>query len=548
MTNPITNSRRHTDFAVSAVSGGVLLAFVIAALVAPQAVDNGVTALFTPSARWFGPMWQVLLLGTFLIAVGLAFSRYGQVRLGAQQRPEFSRFKWVAMIMSTLLAAGGVFFAAGEPLQHYTSTPPYYEGTQDGPRDALVDALAQTFTHWGFLSWAILGALGTIVMMRGVERGMPLRPRTLLYPLMGERVRHSKIGTIVDIICIIAVVAGTVGPIGFLGLQVSYGMSQIFGTPNTYPVQVAIIVTLTAIAVLSAVTGIDKGIQFLSRMNLWLAIALVIAFLALGSIGFVLDAFLGGFAQYVNDFTPLALFRGNEEWLGSWTVFFFGWFVGYAPMMSMFVARISRGRTLRDLMISTSIVPPVATALWFTVFGGTGILFEQRTPGSISGPLNDVGMDAAVISIAHQLPFGNVLAVFALVLTIIFVATTTDTMSYSVAAAGSWNGQPKTALRAFWGMLMGAGAAALIVIGDGGITALQNFIVVTAVPVGFIMLPTLWTAPRVARDMAVEQGVVAAASTSRAASADSGEPTTPPTETVQPMSSPDREPENVPSA
>lgn len=509
MTDLPVHDRGRTDVPVLTISGGLLVAFVVVALSAPAATGNAVTAAFEFAARGFGALWQVLLLVTFIIAVALAFSRRGNVRLGSKKRPEYGRFQWISMIMCTLLAGGGVFFAAGEPLQHFVSPPPYYGEVQAGSPEAASAALAQSFTHWGFLAWAILGSLGAIVMMRGVERGMPLRPRTLLHPLLGERRCQSWIGKAVDITCIVAVVAGTVGPIGFLGLQVSYGMSQVFGTPDSYPVQLSVIIALTAIAVLSVTSGISRGIQLLSRINVWLAIALMTAFVALGSAGFLVDAYLGGFSQYVRDFVPLALYRGDHQWLGSWTVFFFGWFLGYGPLMAIFVARISRGRTLRDLVISTAIVPPVASTLWFTVFGGTGIFFEQRTPGLISQPLNSSGVPAAVISIAEQLPFGRLLAIGVLLLTVTFVATTTDSMSYSIASAGTNNGEPAIAVRAFWAVLMGAAAASLILIGEGGINALQQFIVVTAVPVGFIMLPTVWTAPRVAKHMAIEQGILA---------------------------------------
>lgn len=508
MTSLFRRSRRRTDPLVTAISGGLLSVFVITALVAPTATSDVITKTFNVVANSFGPLWQLLLLATFVVAIGLACSRYGNVRLGDRNGPEYGRFRWIAMIMSTLLAGGGVFFAAGEPLQHFITPPPIYGDVRPGSQEAVNAALAQSFADWGFLAWAVLGSLGAIVMMRGVQRGMPLRPRTLLHPLLGERVSHSKVGTAVDITCIIAVVAGTVGPIGFLGLQVSYGLSQVFGTPDTYAVQLAVIVALTAVAVLSVITGIDRGIQFLSRLNVWLAGALMLVIVALGSVGFLVDAFLGGFAQYVQDFVPLALYRGDEQWLGSWTVFFFGWFLGYAPLMSMFVARISRGRTLRDLVVSTSVVAPIATMLWFTVFGGTGIWLERNQPGVLSNTLVNSGSDAAVISIAEQLPFGQLITIGLLLLTTTFVATTADSMSYSIAAAGTQRGEPSTAVRAFWGVVMGAAAAALILIGDGGITALQSFIVITAVPVGFVMLSTLWTAPRAARQMASEQGVL----------------------------------------
>lgn len=502
-----TAGKPRTDVAVFALSGGALTAFVAFALLVPEATGSAVSSAFTVCVNWFGAYWQVLLLATFLIAVALAASRYGKVRLGGDAGTEFGRFQWLSMIMCTLLAAGGVFWAAAEPVYHFSDLPPAYSGVEPGSQEAVVTALAQSFTHWGFLAWAAVGTLGAIVMMRGSEKGMPLRPRTLLHPVFGERVQRHWLGTVVDVISIIAAVAGTVGPVGFLGLQVSYGMSELLGTPDNYAVQVTIILGLTAVAVLSVVTGVRKGIQILSRFNIWLAIATVAAILLLGSAGFVVDAFLGGFARYVHDFVPMALYRGDGEWLGSWTVFFFGWFIGYVPLMSIFVARISRGRTVRELVVNVAGVAPVTAAAWFTALGGTGIMLEQRAPGSISGPLNDAGLPAAVIAIAGQLPFGGILGGVLLVLTVSFVATTTDSMALAVATSGTTRGEPGRMVRAFWASLMGVAAAALIAIGDGGVDALQSFIVVTAVPVSLLILPTLWCAPRVLRDMAVEQGL-----------------------------------------
>ncbi len=498
-------SARRTDLAVTGASGGILGAFVIAAVAAPEFTGRWIDAGFAFATKWFGLYWQVLLLITFVIAVGLAVSPWGRVRLGGSAPPEYGRFKWVAMVMCTLLAGGGVFWAAAEPMYHFMSTPPFFGDIEAGSDEAARAALAQSFVHWGFLVWAVLGTLGAVVMMRGAERGLPLRPRTLLYPLLGERVRTSLLGSVVDVVCIIAVVAGTVGPIGFLGLQVSFGLSDLFGVPNTYATQLAVIVGLTAVAVVSVSTGINRGIQFLSRLNIIGALVLMAAVLVLGSISFVVTNFVGGFGVYLRNFVPMSLYQGDAAWAGGWTIFFFGWFLGYAPLMAIFIARISRGRTLRELVGWTAIVPPVATAFWFTVLGGTGIWLEQQDPGAISGPLTDNGLPGAIIAIAGNLPLGSVLAVAFLVLTVTFVATTTDSMAYSIAAAGTNQGEPERGVRAGWAVLLGLAAAVLISIGDGGITALQSFIVVTAVPVGLVMLPLLWTAPRIAQEMAREQ-------------------------------------------
>lgn len=494
------------DWSVTVVSAGALLVFVVAAIAAPAAVGDWVATGFTKSAEWFGFYWQVLMLATFLVALVLAATPWARARFG-DVAPEFGRFKWIAMIMCTLLAGGGVFWAAAEPMYHFLNAPPYFGDVTPGSEGAAHVALAQSFVHWGFLAWAILGSLAAIVMMYAAERGMPLRPRTLLYPVLGSRVVTSPIGTVADIVCIIAVVAGTVGPIGFLGLQVSYGLSSLFGIPDVYGVQLAVIAVLTAVAAISVVSGVNRGIQFLSRVNVWLALVLMAAVLVLGSAWYVLKAFVGGFGVYVTDFVGTSLYRGDPAWVSGWTVFFFGWFLGYAPLMAIFIARISRGRTVRDLIVSTAVLPPVATCLWFSVLGGTGIMLEQQNPGEVSGPLNESGLPAAVMAIADGLPLSMLVSVGFLILTIMFVATTTDSMSYALAQSCTTKDHPGSRLRAVWAVLMGAAAAVLISIGDGGISALQSFIVVTAVPVGLILLPSVFAAPVMVRRMAVSQGL-----------------------------------------
>ena len=505
------------DAWVMAVSGGLLAAFVAASLIAPDATGAAVSAAFTWSADWFGAYWQLLLLATVAVSAVLAFSRYGRVRMGGTGTPEFSRFRWVAMVLTTLLAAGGVFWAAAEPIAHYTQAPPQYAVAVDGPMADVAVALAQTFTHWGLAAWAIGGSLATLVMMHGVQKGMPLRPRTLLYPLMGERIRTHWLGTATDIACVTATVAGTVGPLGFLGLQVSYMSSTLFGTPDGYGVQVGIILGLTAVAAVSLLSGISRGIQLLSRINVWVAVVLVLAIVALGSVPFVIDAHLQASAVYAREFATMALFRGDTEWLAYWTVFFFGWFLGYAPMMAIFIARISRGRTVRDIFLSATVLPAAVTNLWFSALGGTGLYLERQQPGAISGPYAEHGLPAAAMSIIQALPFTAVLGVIMVIVSLVFFASTMDAMSYTVSASSMHRGEPTGRVRLFWCVGMGLAGAALLGVGDGGVDALQSFIVVAAVPVGFVMLPTLWTGPRVVMEMAAEQGITGPRRTAAAA-------------------------------
>ncbi|WP_158775124.1 BCCT family transporter [Cobetia sp. L2A1] len=497
------------DWPVFIISGGVLALFAIAALVDLQGVSALIQGAFSFSTHYFGAYWQALMLATFVIAIALTLGRTGRVRLGGLATPDISTLRWMAIILCTLLAGGGVFWAAAEPIAHFISPPPVFGAdAPTGNVDAAYNALAQSFMHWGFLAWAMLGSLtGIVFMYLHYEKGLPLKPRTLLYPVFGERVMRGPIGTLVDSCCVLAVVAGTVGPIGFLGLQVSYGLNALFGIPDTYATQLALLAVLTVIYTLSAVSGVTRGIQMLSSANVLLGGALLLFILVMGPTGFLLEAFPQGLTRYVGNFVSMAAFRQNGGWLNSWTLFFWGWFIGYGPLMAMFVARISRGRTLRQMVLLIAIVSPLITCLWFTIIGGSGLAFELATPGSVSGPFTGFNLPAALIAITQQLPFGFIISVLFLVLTTLFVATTGDSMTYAVSMVMSGHDNPPRGVRVFWSLMMGAMAALLISMGDGGINALQSFIVVTAVPVSLILLPSLWNAPRIAHQMAREQGV-----------------------------------------
>jgi len=494
------------DLPVFFISGGGLALFVIAALYDISMVSAWVNSAFAVSTKLFGAYWQILLLLTFVIGLFLAIGRTGGVVLGGIKSPEISTFQWISIIMCTLLAGGGVFWAAAEPMAHFTSAPPLF-GKAEGAQ-AAYNALAQSFMHWGFLAWAILGSLtGIVFMYLHYEKGLPLKPRTLLYPVFGDKVMTGPFGAIVDSCCVLAVVAGTVGPIGFLGLQVSFGLEKLFGIPDTYTTQLVILLSLIGIYTLSAVSGVTKGIQILSRANVLLAVVLITFILFFGPTAFIIDSYIHSFGIYLDKFIPMATFRASPGWLDWWTVFFWGWFLGYGPLMAMFVARISRGRTIRQMVLLISVVAPIITTFWFTIVGGSGLAFELANPGVISGPFTGFNLPAALLAITEQLPMGFMISVLFLILTTIFVATTGDSMTYAVSMVMTGTDQPQSSIRVFWGIMMGVVAALLISIGSGGISALQSFIVITAVPVSLVLLPSLWTAPQIARKMADEQGL-----------------------------------------
>ena len=246
------------------LSGGFLVLFVLLAVFDTSALSNVIQVGFSKVTLWFGPFWQVLLLANFIIGLYLAFARTGDVILGNLKAPEMDTFKWLAIILCTLLAGGGVFWAAAEPIAHFVSSPPFY-GEAEGRRLAI-NALSQSFLHWGFLAWAILGTLAAIVLMHlHYDKGLPLQPRTLLYPVFGDKALTGWIGTLTDTFCIIAVAAGTIGPIGFLGLQISYALNALFGVQDTLMTQSLVVLFAIAMYTLSALSGLSRGIQLVSR-------------------------------------------------------------------------------------------------------------------------------------------------------------------------------------------------------------------------------------------------------------------------------------------
>ncbi|WP_323754624.1 BCCT family transporter [Marinobacter sp.] len=499
------------DPVVLTLSVGFIVLFVGFSLFDLKAVAEVIGEGFGWTAKVFGTYFQLLLLATFFIALGVACTPAARAKIGNLDQPEMSTFRWLSIIMCTLLAGGGVFFAAGEPIYHYVVTPPAF-ASEPGTAAAIPHAMAQSFMHWGFLAWAVLGTFAAIVLAHAhYVKDKPLQPRTLLYPVFGERIMSGWLGSAVDACCVIAVVAGTVGPIGFLATQMSFGLSELFGLTDGLVTQMAILIALAVIYVTSAVTGIHRGIQFLSRMNVFLALAVAAIIYVFGPTQFLTNTYVQGMGEYLSSFMTMATMTAETApgwWMKWWTVFFFAWFLGYAPLMAIFVARISRGRSIRSMILAVAVMAPVATTIWFTLLGGSGIYYQSTGVIDLTDALNNFRFDVATLTVAQALPGGGFMALAILILTTVFVATTGDSMSYSIAVVSSGHDQPNTFVRAFWGLAMAGMAAILLFMGAGQISVLQQFIVITAIPVSLILLPSLWLGPKAAYAMAREQNLI----------------------------------------
>lgn len=491
-----TTKRRIDGKLVPALTIGFISLFLLAALIDLPRFSLLIQELFSAAAEQFGFWWQWLMVANFAIALCIAVSRYGKTRMGVETKPTIGTFRWLAMIMCTLLAGGGVFWSAAEPIYHFITPSPSYPGIVGSTAEAVVPALSQSFLHWGFLAWSVLGTLATIVLMYAHHNhGIKLRPRALLFPLVGDRLENHWFGAVIDACSIIAVAAGTIGPIGFLASQMGYSLEVLTGIKNDSSTQLMILAAVVSVCAISAASGMDKGLQWLSRMNVIGAFALLLAILILGPTQFIFEQFGNAFAGYLQHMPTMSLTNSTPGWNVWWTWFFWGWFIGFAPMMAIFIARISEGRSIRELVLAVAVGAPIVTNFWFTVLGGTGIFLELQTPGIISGPLNDAGLPAVLLASLQQLPLSGLLLPAFLVLTTTFVVTTGDSMAYSIAMVVSGDNEPDRKQRIFWAVIMGAVAAVLLVAGDGGLNALQSFIVITAVPVSFIIAATLITGP-----------------------------------------------------
>jgi choline-glycine betaine transporter len=288
-------------------------------------------------------------------------------------------------------------------------------------------------------------------------------------------------------------------------------MNVLFGIPDSYGTQLTVLIILGGIYVTSAMTGIHRGIQFLSRMNVYLALGIGAVIFVFGPTLFLMNSYLQGFGAYVTNFFQMSTMTAQtapEWWMKWWTVFFFAWFLGYGPLMALFVARISRGRTIREMIVAVAILAPIASTIWFTLLGGSGIHYQLSGAIDLKEALTNFQFDVATLTVAQALPLGTLMAVAILVLTTIFVATTGDSMSYTISMVATGHDQPSRLVRAFWGVMMAVMAAILLFMGSGQVSALQQFIVITAIPVSLVILPSLWLGPRAAYQMAQEQGLV----------------------------------------
>ncbi|MEN3973408.1 BCCT family transporter [Sphingomicrobium sp. XHP0235] len=467
------------------VSAALILAFALFGAVAPDLAGRLFDRVQAGIVADFGWFYITAVAGFLIFAVFLMVSRYGDVKLGPDDsEPEYSYLSWFAMLFSAGMGIGLIFFGVAEPIQHY-ATPPVGDGqTVDAARRAMV----LTFFHWGLHAWAIYVVVGLALAYFTFRRGLPLTVRSALHPLIGNRI-YGPIGHAVDIFAVLGTMFGVATSLGLGVLQVNSGFAYLFDLPVNAGVQIVLIAVITGLATLSVVMGLDRGVKRLSELNIILAGLLLVFVLLAGSTVFFLQAFVQNIGMYLGEVIPRTFRMYAYEpnpWLGDWTLFYWGWWIAWSPFVGMFIARISRGRTIRQFVGGVLLVPVLFTFLWMTVFGNTAIALDMSGLAPIADTVAD-DLPIALFEVLAQLPLSAIASGIATLLVITFFITSADSGALVmdlIASGGAEN--PPVWQRVFWAVCAGAIAAVLLV--AGGLQALQTAAITSALPFAFVMM------------------------------------------------------------
>ncbi|MGC8113680.1 BCCT family transporter [Metapseudomonas otitidis] len=454
------------------------------------------------NASWFYVLTVALILIT---VVFLAVSRFGDIKLGPDHsQPTYRNSTWFAMLFSAGMGIGLMFFGVAEPLMHYANPPVGDPSTVAAAKEAM----KLTFFHWGLHAWSIYAIVALILAFFCFRHDLPLTLRSALYPLIGDRI-YGPIGHAVDIFAILGTVFGVATSLGYGVLQINSGLNHLFGLPVTVPVQLGLIAATCALATLSVASGLDRGIKLLSEFNLILAVILLGLVLVLGPTVFLLKAFVqntGGYLSEIVSKTFNLYAYEPTDWIGGWTLLYWGWWLSWSPFVGLFIARISRGRTIRQFVCGVLFVPAGFTLLWMTVFGDTAIhlVLQQGVHSLVETVAQDSSL--ALFAFLEQFPFSSVLSLVAILMVVVFFVTSADSGALVVDMLAS-GGQPVTPLwqRLFWSILMGVVAMALLL--ADGLKALQTATIASALPFSVVLLAATWGLLKALRLDATKRGI-----------------------------------------
>ncbi|WP_114985703.1 BCCT family transporter [Cyclonatronum proteinivorum] len=457
----------------------------------------GTIALGDTAEGWFnaarvsvtdwGSWLFVISVNAFIVmSLYFAFSKFGKIRLGGDKaKPDFSTSAWFAMLFSAGMGIGLMFFAVAEPMWHLLYPPHAEVGTIESVRDSM----GVTFLHWGLHAWAIYAVVGLSLAFFAFNRKLPLSFRSVFYPLLGDRI-NGWIGDVIDILAVLATLFGLATSLGLGAAQAGAGMEYVFGFENTTTLQVIIIVVVTLVAIGSVILGVQKGVKVLSEFNIRLAGLFLLAILVFGPTLFILGTFVQSTGYYLQNFfeyaTWVEAFDEDGSFMPTWTVFYWAWWISWSPYVGMFIARISRGRTVREFVMGVLIVPTSVTFLWMSGFGGTAIFLETTGIAEIAAAV-EADQTTSLFILLDQFPLAMITSFLAIVLVLSFFVTSSD--SGSLVIDGLTTGgkiESPVSMRTFWASAEGAVAAVLLI--GGGLGALQAASITTGLPFAVLLM------------------------------------------------------------
>jgi len=468
------------------ISISLILLFLIFGFIFPEQLTGVTSQMFGFITNDLGWFYLVTVLGILIFSLYLAFSRFGKIRLGNDDdRPEYSNFSWFAMLFSAGMGIGLVFWGVAEPLFHYAQPP---MGIEPSSTQSAMMSFRYAFLHWGFHPWAIYAIVGLALAYVTFRKKMPCLISSTLYPLLGEKTK-GPIGHVIDILALILTVIGVATSLGMGALQVNGGLNTLFNIPNTFNTQVIIIVVITILFLISATTGLDKGIKILSNTNIIIAVLLLLFVFLFGPTVFIIDTFFVSLSGYIQNLLPMSLALSpfeKDPWIGTWTIFYWAWWLSWGPFVGTFIARISKGRTVKEFILGVVILPAIFCCIWFTVFGGTALYFEIFEGADIVAQVtNDVTV--GLFATLSYLPLGKIISFIATVLIVTFFVTSADSATF-VIGMFSRNGDlnPDNKIKIIWGVVLSL--MAIVLLFSGGLVAMRNTSIIMALPFLLIII------------------------------------------------------------
>jgi len=461
------------------------IGIIIFGAVWTKTAKNAFSNMLDFITTYFGWYYVIVVFAFLVFVLWLYFSPFGKIRLGEDDsKPEFSRLGWFSMLFAAGMGMGLIFWGVAEPLMHYMNPAKAEAETTE----ALKEGMRYSFFHWGFHPWAIYIIFALGIAYFHFRHKLPLAPRSLFYPILGEKI-YQWPGHVIDAFTTVGTLLGVATSLGLGALQINSGLSDLTGIPDEIKTQVIIIAIITAIAVTSTISGVGKGIKYLSLSNIGLMFVLMAFVFFAGPTLYQVKLFVTTFGGYLQKIVSMSLWldiRPNTEWQSDWTLFYWGWWLSWCPFVGIFVARISKGRTIREFIFYVLLIPTLVTFMWFSIFGGTASHL-QINEGVQLGQVVQENVAISLNALLSHLPFSSITQWVGILLVVVFFITSSDSGSLvddMVTSGGHPN--PPVAQRAFWGISEGAAAAALLM--AGGLEALQTASISAGLPQSLVVI------------------------------------------------------------